>query len=260
MPKMRDVLEVYNGLQKVEIKGGHDWYSFKNHDDEEEVTVAIYDEIGMWGVTAQDFINALGALPASTKTINLRLNSPGGGVFDGLAIANQLREHPAQVNVTVDGIAASIASVIAMSGDTVAMGRGSQMMIHNPSGLVLGGSADMRAMADVLDKLAKDSIANAYQAHAGRKGGSAEDWLDRMAAETWFSADEAVAVGLADTTADQKEQDAPENKARVHNLAAYGWKHAGRAVAPSPVAQERSKRSRATVARVRGLLEGARNA
>lgn len=254
--EMENVLAIYNGLRKMEIKGGHDWYSFKNHDDEEEVTVAIYDEIGMWGVTAQDFINALGALPSTTKTINLRLNSPGGGVFDGLAIANQLREHSATVNVTVDGIAASIASVIAMAGDTVTMGRGSQMMIHNPSGLVLGGADDMRAMADVLDKLAKDSIANAYQAKAGPKNGDAQTWLDRMSAETWYSAEEAVAVGLADTTSDQKEKDAPKDVARVHNLAAYGWSHAGRSTAPDPLAEDRRIRSLAAVARVRDLRKG----
>jgi ATP-dependent protease ClpP protease subunit len=253
MTSIKDVLELYNGLRKVEIRGGHDWYSVKAHDDGEEATVSIYDEIGMWGVTAQDFVNALDALPTTTKTINLRLNSPGGGVFEGLTIANRLREHPANVAVTVDGIAASIASVIAMSGDTVIMGRGSQMMIHNPSGLVLGDSAEMRQMADLLDKLARDSIASAYQAKAG---GTAQDWLDRMSGESWYSADEAVAVGLADTTTDAAEKDAPTDVARVHSLTAHGWRHAGREYAPDPAAADRSNRSRAAVARVRGLREG----
>lgn len=255
MTEIKDVLEVYNGLRKYEIKGGHDWFKISDHDDSaEEVTVSIYDEIGMWGVTAQDFVDALDSLPATTKTINLHLNSPGGGVFDGLTIANRLIQHPANVAVTVDGTAASIASVIAMAGDTVTMGRGSTMMIHNPSGLVLGQSADMRQMADLLDKLARDSIANAYQAKAGPKNGSAEDWLDRMAAETWYSGAEAVAVGLADGTTDDKPT--TENASRVHTLTAYGWKHAGRATAPDPLAEDRRNRSLAARARVRDLRNG----
>jgi ATP-dependent protease ClpP protease subunit len=116
-------------------------------------------------------------------------------VFAGLTIANRLREHKATVNVTVDGVAASIASVIAMAGDTVTMARGSQMMIHNPRAWSWAGPADMRKMADVLDQLARDSIADAYRAKAG---GEVADWLDRMAAETWYGPAEAVAVGLAD--------------------------------------------------------------
>lgn len=153
----------------------------------------MLDEIGYFGITAADFTRELAALDVGT--INLHISSPGGGVFDGVAIFNRLREHPAKVHVTVDGIAASIASVIAMAGDTVTMGRGAQLMIHCASGVVLGQAIDLRKMADILDKLDRDTIATAY---ADRAGGTVAHWLDLMAKEQWFSDHEAVAAGLAD--------------------------------------------------------------
>jgi hypothetical protein len=142
------------------------------------------------------------------------------------------------VNVVVDGVAASIASVIAMAGDTVTMGRGAQMMIHNPSGLVMGQAQDMREMADLLDKLARDSIADVYAAKAG---GDAAKWLDLMAAETWLSGPEAVAAGLADSAAGADP--APTDAARTFDLTAYGFRHAGREHAPDPAALARKTRS-----------------
>jgi ATP-dependent protease ClpP protease subunit len=132
------MIELLNALGKVQVRGGHEWYRIADA-DAAEALVEIYDEIGYFGITAGDFTRDLGSVKA--KTINLRINSPGGSVFDGLTIFNRLREHPATVNVTVDGVAASIASVIAMAGDSVTMGRGAQLMIHNPSGLVLGRPA-----------------------------------------------------------------------------------------------------------------------
>lgn len=244
-----DVIELFNGLSEVKVRGGHEWFRFANHDVRtDEADVEIYDEIGAWGITAADFTAALAALPKSTKVINLRINSPGGGVFAGLTIANRLREHKATVKVTVDGVAASIASVIAMSGDTVTMGRGSQMMIHNPSGLVMGTADDMDKMAAVLRGLARTSIADAYMKRAG---GDEQAWLDRMAAETWYSADEAVAAGLADATVDPPADEPAGRKA--FDLTAYGFRHPGREAAPDPAAQDRARRSRAIVARVRDL-------
>ena len=242
---MTDVIELFSGLDEIKVRGGHEWFRFSNHDVRtDEATVEIYDELGHFGITAADFTAALDALPKSTKTINLRINSPGGSVFDGLTIANRLREHKATVNVTVDGVAASIASVIAMAGDHVTMARGSQMMIHNPSGLVMGGSADMRAMADLLDKVARDTIADAYMAKAG---GAVDEWLARMAEETWFSGPEAVAVGLADVAESQDEgadePDEPANQSKAFDLTAYGFRHPGRDAAPDPQAADRARRS-----------------
>jgi ATP-dependent protease ClpP protease subunit len=244
------MIELLNALGKVQVRGGHEWYRIADA-DAAEALVEIYDEIGYFGITAGDFTRDLGSVKA--KTINLRINSPGGSVFDGLTIFNRLREHPATVNVTVDGVAASIASVIAMAGDSVTMGRGAQLMIHNPSGLVMGQSQDMREMADLLDKLARDSIADVYRAKAG---GTAEKWLDLMATETWLSADEAVAHGLADTVAGD---DKAKNQAKIHDLTAYGFRHAGRETAPDPAVLARHNRSNAVKARVRDALEGVRS-
>lgn len=246
-----NVIELYNGLVKHTIRGGHEWFRFADHDVRtDEATVEIYDEIGYFGIVAADFTAALSALPKSTRTINLRINSPGGSVFEGLAIANRLREHKATVNVTVDGVAASIASVIAMAGDTVTMARGSQMMIHNPSGLVLGGSAEMRKMADVLDQLARDSIADAYRAKAG---GTANEWLARMAEESWYGPAKALAVGLADAADVGGDGGDEPTDRKTFDLTAYGFRYPGREAAPDPLAADMKRRSQATVARVRDL-------
>ena len=171
-----------------------DWFRFENKSSD-ETDIYIYDEISWWGTSADTFIRDLRDIKAGT--INLHLNSPGGDVFDGLAIRTALRQHPATVNVSVDGIAASIASVIATAGDKVTMATGSMMMVHDPWALVVGNAADMRQTADALDKMA-ESIATTYVEKAG---GKPEDWRAAMAAETWYTADEAVAAGLADSVA-----------------------------------------------------------
>jgi len=164
-----------------------------NSDGEGPARIDLMDEIGYWGVTAQDFVDELLAIDATT--IELHVNSPGGDVFDGVAIMNALADHPATVNVVVDGIAASAASFIAIAGDTVKMNRGSQMMIHDAAGMCWGNAADMEQMKGLLDRVS-DMIAGLY---ADRAGGDAEDWRDLMRAETWYSATEAVDAGLADT-------------------------------------------------------------
>ncbi len=174
-------------------EGRPDWYSIKAV--ARTADVYVYDEIGYFGVTAQQFASEVAAL--DVDTINLRINSPGGEVFDGIAIHNVLVNHPAVVNVVVDGLAASIASVIAMAGDTITMGEGSRMMIHPAQGLVLGDAAEFRAMADLLDTESA-SIAGFY---ARRAGGTQAQWLATMSANgvmgTWYTAEEAVSAGLA---------------------------------------------------------------
>lgn len=167
------------------------WYSIRNV-SRSEAEIMIYDEIGFWGVTASDFIRDLAGISATT--INLRINSPGGDVFDGVAIFNALKRHTAEVNVSVDGLAASAASFIAMSGDKVSMSPHSQMMIHEASGLAIGNAEDMRKLADMLDKTS-DSIAAIY---AERAGGTVDEWRARMKDETWYTDQGAVDAGLAD--------------------------------------------------------------
>lgn len=158
----------------------------------EQPEIALYDEIGFWGTTAADFRQEVMAI--KSERITLKLNSPGGDVFDGIAIYNTLKHHPAAIDVVVDGIAASAASFIAMAGDTIKMSRHSMMMIHEAWGFAMGPAGDMRKAADMLERLTGE-IASMY---AERTQSSKEDWLVRMAAETWFNDQEAVDAGLAD--------------------------------------------------------------
>lgn len=167
------------------------WYSIRNISDT-AAEIAIYDEIGYFGVSASDFVRDISGIKASN--ITLRINSPGGDVFDGIAIFNAIQRHKANVTAYVDGIAASAASFIAMAADRVVMSPHAQMMIHEASGLCVGNAADMQQMANILDK-SSDNIASIY---AKKAGGSVAEWRARMQAETWLSDQEAVDLGLAD--------------------------------------------------------------
>jgi len=169
------------------------WFSIQAKAESDQADVLIYDYIGWGGVTAADFAKELKAV--SAKTINVRINTPGGDVFDGLAIFNSLKAHGAAIHVTVDGIAASIGSIIAMAGDHITMGESAFMMIHNPWAVTIGNAADMREMAATLDKIGA-SLAGIYASRAGVTLDAAQVWMN---AETWFTAEEAKAAGLADT-------------------------------------------------------------
>jgi len=181
-----------------------DWYRIDNATDRAEIF--IYGPIDDWdGVSANDFVQNLRTVTA--KSIDLHINSPGGLVFDGVAIYSALRNHAAKVTSYVDGIAASAASFVAMAGDEVVMEKPAKMMIHDAGGLVLGNAKDMRQMADLLDELS-DTIAEIY---TDRAGGSVAKWRDAMRAETWYSAADAVKAGLADRVANDT-QAAPEDR------------------------------------------------
>lgn len=193
-----------------------DCFSITNKADKAEVL--IYEDIAP--ASSGAFVRALRGIKASEITV--RINSSGGNVFDAIAMANALRDHSAKVTTIVDGLAASAASFIATSGDEVVMNRNSELMIHNPKAVAAGGAADMRSLADRLDAV-RDNIASMYVARAG---GTVEQWRDVMAAETWFSADEAVQAGLADRVSDQP---AVTNS---HDLSAFNF--AGRSHAPAP--------------------------
>ncbi|TDC47647.1 Clp protease ClpP [Actinomadura sp. KC345] len=196
----------------------------------------VYDEIGYWGVTARDVIAALADV--STPSITVRINSPGGDVFDGIAIYNALRGHPAAVNVVVDSLAASAASFIAMAADRITMNAASQLMIHDASGFAYGNAADMEHMRALLDRVS-DTIASIY---AERAGNDVADWRALMRDESWFNGAEAVAAGLADETADPDEDDEdtdPEEETGGRPGPAARWDlscftFAGRAHAPAP--------------------------
>lgn len=180
---------------RASVRPGRDWYRIANAGGD-TASVYLYDEIGWFGTTAQGFADVLNAI--TTPRIDLHINSPGGDVFDGLAIHSCLRNHPARVTTYVDGLAASAASFIALAGDRVVMARNAIMMIHDAWGLAIGNAADMRQLADLLDKLS-DNIADIY---ARRTGGTVAQWREQMLAETWYTGAEAVAAGLADETTD----------------------------------------------------------
>lgn len=198
-----------------------DWFKVAG-EAADRAEVRIYGAIGSdWDegdVTAARFVDQLKQITA--PVIDLHINSPGGLVFDGIAIYSALLNHPARVEVHVDGIAASAASFVAMAGDRVEMEKPAKLMIHDAGGLVLGNAADMREMADLLDELS-DTIAGIY---ADRAGGTAARWREAMRAETWYSASAAVKAGLADAVANDRSS-APDNHRRSQLIRARARVH-----------------------------------
>lgn len=267
---------------KIKALKAPSWFRLKNSEEDSGETTAdlyIYDEIvdqmtAEWwgGLSAQMLINELNELDAST--INVRINSPGGAVFEAIAIYNALMSNPATINVYVDSLAASAASVIAMAGDSITMMVGSQMMIHDALGIEMGNAAQMREFADFLDKQSQN-LAGIY---AEKAGGEADDFRALMLAETWLYAEEAVELGLADkvysrpsneekkeseedgseseeteeteedseetTENEESEEDTDDDEEmenllnRRHKLVARGFKYAGRRRAPDPLQNE----------------------
>lgn len=168
-------------------------YEIANAADGSEATVYLYDLIDpYWGVSAAQFVKDLVSITA--PTINLRINSPGGDVFDGRAIATAIREHGSKVVAHVDGLAASAASFIALAASEVVMAPGSMMMIHRASSLAWGNAEDMIHLAGVLEKI-DDSLIAEYVRETGQDEAQVREWLN---AETWFTAEEAVDNGFAD--------------------------------------------------------------
>jgi ATP-dependent protease ClpP protease subunit len=249
-----------------------DWYRICNQTDDEGTIpsesvseIFIYDEIGgSFGISASDLVQDLQEI--DSDKINVHINSPGGVVFDAIAIYNALIQHSATVTTYVDSLAASAASIIAMAADPydsksdsggVVMMVGSQLMIHDALDVSMGNANDMREMSAFLDKQS-DNLASIY---ADRGGGDTKKWRDLMLAETWMFAGEAVDFGLADKVytrktpmpeeepipPDEKEDEDPkkeeENEEEIinmrmrkrHRLTNRGYKYAGRSSAPNPL-------------------------
>lgn len=188
--------------------------SLKVEVKDDEATVYLYDVIGFdfWtgeGVTAKRFAEEIGKLTA--KTIHLRINSPGGDVFEARAMVAAMQRHPAKFEAHVDGLAASAASFIAVRADALNMTPGSMLMVHNAWTMAVG---DHRAMAEAGDLLKKvdGTIADDYQKKSGKPRDEVVAWMD---AETWFTAEEALGSGLADAITGEKV------KAQAWNLGAY---------------------------------------
>lgn len=244
-----------------------DWYKIRNAADNETTEVFIYDEIDwFWGIAADELVQELNAI--TSPNIDVRINSPGGSVFDCIAIYNALVKHPANVTVYVDALAASGASIIAMAGDKTVMMVGAQLMIHDALGVEIGNAATMREFATFLDKQS-DNLASIY---ANKAGGDVETWRAMMVAETWMFAQEAVDLKLADEiytkppaadkpaegSPEEEQQEDPEEEkkeeeeeggtgdndddqtqnlmTRNHQLTNRGFRYNGRRRAPEPTA------------------------
>jgi ATP-dependent protease ClpP protease subunit len=172
------------------------WYAFKPSNESGEVELSIYDEIGAFGVGAKEFIAEL--RDHKGQHVHVRINSPGGEIIDGSAIANALNRHEGGVTVHIDGLAASMASYIAMSGKPTYMAENALLMIHNPWTLAAGEADDLRKQADLLDTM-KATLVRGYQ----RKSGMPAEEIGRlMDEETWLTALEAAALGFIDAIED----------------------------------------------------------
>lgn len=183
----------------------------------------------------------------------MHINSPGGDVFDGIAILNALRTHKGEVTTIVDGIAASAASFIAQAGAKRVMARNSEMMIHDASGLCIGNASDMSEMLALLERTS-DNIADIYAERSG--AGDRAAWRAAMSAETWYSAQEAVDAGLADEidgVATKEDQDA---LAASWDLSIFA--HRNRAEAPEPVTIDVTPETAAPAWDMASFLEGLR--
>lgn len=167
------------------------WFSVKNRANN-RVELSIHDEIGLWGVSASDFINEL---DRGASEVHLSIHSPGGSALDGIAMYNALKDHPAKVTATVEGIAASAASIVAMGADELVMPEDAFLMIHNPWTVAQGESEDLRSVADTLDKM-RDSLVNIYHNKTGIDHAEIESMLSD---ETWMNGREAHEKGFVDT-------------------------------------------------------------
>jgi len=215
-------------------------------DDPAKATLRLYGPIdswgGYWGTSAKEVAQALDALGDDVTDIQLRVNSPGGSVFEGLAILNLLRAHPATVTAVVDGLAASAASYVVAGCDQRVMAPGTQMMIHDPWSSAWGcNAAEMAKAATTLDKIAQ-GLADLY---ADVAGGTSEGWRDVMREETWYTADEALSAGLCDqvavvpnlgaaSTAGDDEPDTDDDGELLDAFDLSVFSHAGRPQAPAP--------------------------
>lgn len=230
---------------------GDDDDSSENHMSEryyvraqgKEAEILIYEDIGEgWfgGISAKQFAEDLKAL-GKVDQLNVRINSVGGSVFEGVAIYNQLRRHQARVEVDIDGIAASIASVIAMAGDVVRMADNGFFMIHRAWGMALGTSEDMEDMARQLEKI-DGTITDVY---AKRTKVERDEVVEMLAEETWMNAAEALEHGFVDEVTGEVRVAAMAHR----NIERFGFRHV-----PEPVREAVAAHARPRLDGVRGKI------
>lgn len=187
------------------------WYNIQNKAGE-TADVYIFDEIGTYGITAQEFINDIKDLKGTP--INLRINSLGGDVFDGMAMYNVIKRREAKTTVYIEGIAASIATIIALGADEVVMAENSLFMIHNAWGGSMGEAKDMRKTADTLDKISSELI----DIYRKKTRLSYEALSEMMDEETWLNANEAFEMGFIDTISDSIKVAAKYDVSKFKNI------------------------------------------
>ena len=194
------------------------WYTIgaKHDGDGGHAEILIYGEIGLdwWGegTGAEALVKGLAELDVAT--LDVRINSVGGQVFEGLAIYNALDRHPAEVTTHIDGMAASIASIVALAGDTVKIAENAFVMIHNAHGFQGGNANDMRKMADILDKL-DGSLVETYVAKIGKSSKVVAAMMDD---ETWWNAAEALEIGFVDEVVEAMDVAAKFDLSKFHNV------------------------------------------
>lgn len=188
------------------MSSSRQWFSIENA-SADVAEVSIFDEISPWGITAQDFISAIKGITA--PVVNMHLNTPGGDVYDGIAIYNEIRNHPATFRAYIPGLAASIGTVIAMAADEITIAPHARMMIHDAWAMAAGNAEDMAKLADRLEATS-ENIAAIY---AERAGGEPADWRALMKAETWYTDKQAVDAGLADSVGRSNDAKALRNAA-----------------------------------------------
>lgn len=191
-----------------------------NAKDNAPAEILIYDDIGpdwLGMIGSKTIAQALKDL-GNPKEITVRLNSPGGSVFEGVAIYNQFKNHKATINMEIDSLAASIASIIAMAGDQIRIAGNAMMMIHDPMAVTWGNAEEMQKTVDLLKQVKDNMLIPTYAARTGEKT-SPETLGQLMTEETWFSAEEAVEAGLADEVSANKEVSA------YVDTEVFGYKH-----------------------------------
>ena len=187
------------------------WYNIQNKAGE-TADIYIFDEIGTYGVTAQDFISEIKGL--KDMPINLRINSLGGDVFDGMAMYNVIKRREAKTTVYIEGIAASIATIIALGADEVIMAENSLFMIHNAWGGTSGEAKDMRKTAETLDKITSE-LTDIYVKKTGLSYDALAEMMDE---ESWLNAQEAFALGFIDTISDSIKVAAKYDVSKFKNI------------------------------------------
>lgn len=205
--RMRHLTRLRDLTNRQAMLVANDWQArnsacYRITNDGDSAKLYVYDVIGGWDLDSVEFVKQVHALDVAT--IDMHINSPGGFVYDAVAMYEAVKAHPATVTARIDGLAASAASFLAMAGDKVEIAKGGRMMIHDAQGIAMGSPADFREYADLLDGVS-DDISQYYADHAG---GKPADWRASMTATTWYNASQTVEAGLADRVSGSE----PDNK------------------------------------------------